>query len=173
MTSAGLTLEFRCSMFWAFSLFMLVGVGVFGTFLFRCSIFWAFSLSPIKVLLNCIVVCFDAQCFELFLYFSFSFSDWKAEIKVSMLNVLSFFFILYLFYYLIFRKSFDAQCFELFLCSVQILLSSISMRGFDAQYFELFLYLGVKKSLTISFWRGFDAQYFELFSLSMHSRLVI
>ena len=61
--------------------------------------------------------------------------------QVSYSTFWAFFFILI---FINTQKSyscFDAQCFELFLCSVQILISSISMRRFDAQYFELFLYL--------------------------------
>ena len=109
---------FRCSMFWAFSLYSLLNISdqynisvsmlnVLSFFfivllvvvrplttVFRCSTFWAFSLywiigeqsQPIEI-------CFDAQCSELFLY-RYWVRAKAREWFVSMLNVLSFFFII-------------------------------------------------------------------------------
>ena len=85
---------------------------------FRCSTFWAFSLLKPSDTLLWLEMCFDAQCSELFLYPLFAFILYKLYKWVSMLNVLSFFFIgrpswdpLQL------RVGFDAQCSELFLYS--------------------------------------------------------
>ena len=62
-------------------------------YLFRCSMFWAFSLSEVKFFINPFDWGFDAQCFELFLYKNSRSHSWGGRWSVSMLNVLSFFFI--------------------------------------------------------------------------------
>ena len=85
---------FRCSTFWAFSLSpQTMGSAITYYKRFRCSRFWAFSLF-ITRMEKTTYASFDAQFSELFLY-----KDWSLLMildmkKVSMLNVLSFFFIL-------------------------------------------------------------------------------
>ena len=107
---------------------------------------------------------FHTQLFELFLYI-ITLVSIKGDVdSVSMLNFLSFF--LYPDIHQYTKKLFLFRCsmfwaFSLFNAIMQY--QNWLDPCFDAQCFELFLYLGVKKSLTISFWRGFDAQYFELF----------
>ena len=117
MTTQGLEDRFRCSMFWAFSLSSGSKESSSRAMTpFRCSIFWAFSLLKPSDTLLWLEMCFDAQCFELFLYWF-----WKDRYFlrgwVSMLNVLSFFFIIGLIFMIRYSgaKSFDAQCSELFL----------------------------------------------------------
>ena len=83
---------FRCSIFWAFSLSIVENTLDENYKLFRCSTFWAFSLSWKKLQPKDLRKCFDAQRFELFLYKikrKYANTKWN---KVSMLNVLSFFF---------------------------------------------------------------------------------
>ena len=138
---------------------------------FRCSMFWAFSLSIIESDAWYIIKeSFDAQCFELFLYLHHC-SIAPNPLSVSMLNVLSFFFITI--------KEvaslnpifcFDAQCFELFLYDNVFAELKKTRKSFDAQCFELFLYFDLEdyneaKRLC------FDAQCFELFLYSLNCNL--
>ena len=137
---------------------------------FRCSMFWAFSLSSSLFNSSKSIVGFDAQCFELFLYLHHC-SIAPNPLSVSMLNVLSFFFITI--------KEvaslnpifcFDAQCFELFLYDNVFAELKKTRKSFDAQCFELFLYFDLEdyneaKRLC------FDAQCFELFLYSLNCNL--
>ena len=70
------------------------------------------------------------------------FRIYNAYKYVSMLNVLSFFFIEWCeTYYELEEECFDAQCFELFLYIIKLSTTVIiDTEGFDAQHFELFLY---------------------------------
>ena len=63
-----------------------------------------------------LLICFDAQYFELFLNAKTRFSPWDLK-----------------------SKSFDAQYFELFLNSDNKYAMDLPDLRFDAQYFELFL----------------------------------
>ena len=142
MTTQGLEDRFRCSMFWAFSLSSGSKESSSRAMTpFRCSIFWAFSLLKPSDTLLWLEMCFDAQCFELFLYWF-----WKDRYFlrgwVSMLNVLSFFFIIGLIFMIRYSgaKSFDAQCSELFLYIVKVECIGMYNMSFDAQCSELFLY---------------------------------
>ena len=111
--------------------------------------------------------CFDAQCSELFLYKRLKMILMTECSLVSMLNVLSFFFI---------EKqrlkplstllSFDAQFSELFLYDkgIKYFVKS-TMKSFDAQGFELFLYIKRWRIKNLHL-DGFDAQCFELFLYS-------
>ena len=85
--------EFRCSTFWAFSLLKYELMGIRNCMLwFRCSTFWTFSLSSLLL-----------------------YHEWDS-LNVSMLNVLSFFFIISNWkWYVLADVCFDAQRFELFL----------------------------------------------------------
>ena len=137
------------------------------TFTFRCSMFWAFSLYyTMTYKLTLADFGFDAQCFELFLYLSPELRCF-IEKQVSMLNVLSFFFIygffeptkkvgkkvsmlnVLSFFFMgldwktnrTARKMFRCSMFWAFsLSSVAVSLSGYDFTGFDAQCFELFLY---------------------------------
>ena len=80
--------SFRCSTFWAFSLYSPNNNLCMTGSMFRCSIFWAFSL------------------------LNFTFSNGKAQLNVSMLNFLSFFFIVPV------RNAFSFYTMYTFRCSI-------------------------------------------------------
>ena len=134
---------------------------------FRCSTFWAFSLYESGELVQRVQEpSFDAQRSELFLYIGLLVSNLNRLRFVSMLNVLSFFFIdtewgqrlvndlfrcsMFWAFSLLSKEvweqsslltlRFDAQCFELFLYIKRWRIKNLHLDGFDAQCFELFLY---------------------------------
>ena len=111
------------------------------------------------------LACFDAQCFKLFLYNVLLVSNLNRLRFVSMLNVLSFFFIWLVRYYerFWFEPGFDAQCFELFLYHQEVRRALREQwPRFDAQCFELFLYIA-KDELWKWGETRFDTQCSELF----------
>ena len=111
---------FRCSIFWAFSLYSLLNISdqynisvsmlnVLSFFfivllvvvrplttVFRCSTFWAFSLLASRLMMNAdIYVCVSMLNF---LSFFFMYRSRNSDVKVrrvSMLNFLSFFFMMH------------------------------------------------------------------------------
>ena len=136
--------------------------------------------------------CFDAQCFELFLY---TFNYWFFYIAfcwVSMLNVLSFFFIFLLrhtrtksyskvsmlnvlsFFFINCKSKYWRRgtlvsmlnVLSFFFISMLSQIMTNPRNSFDAQCFELFLYMSLLCSLWFGGVMGFDAQCFELFLYS-------
>ena len=85
---------------------------------FRCSMFWAFSLLVLKRPLLFTGLSFDAQRFELFLYYRLDFYD-------TILRC----------------KKFRCSMFWAFSLWMKLsFLSALAPEGFDAQFSELFLY---------------------------------
>ena len=134
--------KFRCSMFWAFSLWQenihykrqrssCFDAQCFELFLYLEQSHWKeawqirFDAQCFELFLYQkaglrrppLFTGFDAQCFELFLYSFFKIPLTERKGWVSMLNVLSFFFIHFKKYLENEKTGFDAQCFELFLYS--------------------------------------------------------
>ena len=84
---------FRCSMFWAFSLLKPSDTLLWLEMCFDAQRFELFLYIHAKADLKKPQFCFDAQCSELFLY-KFRIQYLSQKKTVSMLNVLSFFFII-------------------------------------------------------------------------------
>ena len=143
---------FRCSMFWAFSLCTEAGIVMWKWEGFRCSIFWAFSLWCTRLYITALELSrFDAQCSELFLYDTIILYKKISQWKVSMLNVLSFFFIRHAFIFLL-GLSLPFRCsmfwaFSLF--NIYKMQKKLLSPSFDAQHFELFLYARYKTKVRI------------------------
>ena len=119
---------------------------------FRCSIFWAFSLWFEEIFNNGEL---KVSMLNVLSFFFIQKQETKnnREISVSMLNFLSFFFIIGLIFMIRYSgaKSFDAQRFELFL--YEKIKSICSISTFLKVWFFCFL---------IIFWTSFNILFFYL-----------
>ena len=145
-------LVFRCSMFWAFSLYLRNAKKTTVKRSFDAQCFELFLYLSMKLTTRISQKSrFDAQCSELFLYDTIILYKKISQWKVSMLNVLSFFFIRHAFIFLL-GLSLPFRCsmfwaFSLF--NIYKMQKKLLSPSFDAQHFELFLYARYKTKVRI------------------------